>query len=221
MKHNRAPVGPSRAFPDVTRELVRRYGEYDGPALRMGSPPTTAYVRPMGPLVELHVDRLRDGRREVWAFDPMPRLVFRRGSKRLWVMGGGFRIDGDGFHPRGGAPRNLRFVPLDQEIRRPGMAAQLREFRRTRYGATPDEAVVGVIRAAPRRLVPLGYLEQAVYKTDRNDGDGKSEWFHPFEDENLPGVQEHKRAIVCTNRTGTGIWFSGGTYSVIEGWLGG
>jgi hypothetical protein len=58
-------------------------------------------------------------------------------------------------------------------------------------------------------------------ETDRNDGDGKSEWIHRYEDENLPGVKVHKRPIVCTNTTGTGIWFCGGTYSVIDGWLGG
>lgn len=214
-KLNRAP----HRRPDVTDELVRRYGYFDGLLPRLGDPPTTADVRPMGPLVEMHVDTLK-GRREVWRFDPMPRLVFNRRSKRMWVMGQGFRFDGNGFHPTGGAPRRLSVLPLAREMRAPDLAAQLREFNRTHYGVKPDEAVVGFI-AYPDALTPLGYLENIVYKTDRNDGDGKSEWIHRYEDENLPGVKVHKRPIVCTNTTGTGIWFCGGTYSVIDGWLGG
>ena len=53
------------------------------------------------------------------------------------------------------------------------------------------------------------------------DGDGKSEWIHAYEDENLPGVKNHRMPLVCTDRRGSGIWFCGGTYSVIDGWLGG
>ena len=176
----------------------------------------------MGPLVELHVERLRDGRVEVWKFDPMPRLVFKRGTKRMWILGGGFRVDGRGFHPTGGDCRCMRRLPLAEHADDRRLRGQLREFRRTHYGAAEDEIVEGVIRApGPGPLVPLGRLVAAVYKTDRNDGDGKSEWIHAYEDENLPGVKNHRMPLVCTDRRGSGIWFCGGTYSVIDGWLGG
>ena len=84
--------------------LIARYGHPPAQgAIRLGEAPTTATVRPMGPLVELTLERFRDGQREVWSFDPRPRLVFTRRTKRMWVMGGGFRIDGNGFHNHHGA----------------------------------------------------------------------------------------------------------------------
>ena len=175
----------------------------------------------MGPLVELHVRRFRDGVVEVWPFAPRPRLVFNATNKRLWVAGGGFAIDGGGFHARRG-PVALRFEPIDRARKDPALRYQLREFHRTHADLDPIEAFVAEIEAPPRDgVVALGWMEQAVYKTDRRDGDGRLEWFHPFEDEKLPGVLKHTQAIVCTDRTGTGLWFAGGTYSVIDGWLAG
>lgn len=210
------PRGPS-----VADALRRRYGDYGGAPPRPGSPPTERDVRPMGPLVELHVERLGDGRVEKWVFDPKPRLVFNRRTKRMWILGGGFRVDGRGFHATGRATC-VRRLPLAEGLRDPSQAPHRREWARTRNGAAPQEFLLGVIRApGPGPLVPLGHLEAAVYETDRNDGDGYSEWIHAYEDEGLPGVKNHRRPLVCTDARGSGIWFCGGTYSVIDGWLGG
>jgi len=207
---------------DVSAALQRRYGAAPRRSVVMGEVPTGATVRPMGPFVELAVRRFRDGVLETWRFDPMPRLCFHAQSKRLWCLGAGFRIDGLGFHPRGGAPHGLKVVPVERARRAPTMKGQLREFRRTHNGLDPVEAVDGVLDL-PRAMIALGAMEHAVYKTDRNDGDGRSEWIHPFEHEGLPGVtaQTHTQPMICTDATGTGLWFAGGTYSVIDGWLAG
>lgn len=212
---------PLRRPRDVVAALARRYGAAPRGALRFGTQPTTRTVRPMGPLVELHVRRFADDAVEVWRFAPRPRLVFNSVNKRLWVMGSGFSIDGNGFHARRG-DLGLSFEPIDHAREDPALREQLREFHRTHSDLDPIEAFAGEIRPVPRDgVVALGFLEQAVYKTDRRDGDGRSEWYHPFEDEHLPGVLKHTQATVCTDRTGTGLWFAGGTYSVIDGWLAG
>lgn len=218
-KPNRAHA-PRRAFPDVSEALVRRYGILDGPVPRMGQPPTTTTVRPMGPLVELSVERLSDGVIEKWRFNPWPKLVFNRASDRMWTMGRGFRFDGAGFHPTGGKPYGIKRLPLDIAREKP-MRGQAREFVRSHYGVRPHEAVVGPIDPVPAIVVPLGILRSAVYRTDRNDGDGQSEWEHHFEDEGVTRGRPFTRPIVLTDRTGTGLWFAGGTYGVFDGWLGG
>lgn len=212
---------PRRTQRDVAAQLARRYGAAPRSTLRFGALPTTRTVRPMGPLVELHVRRFADDVVEVWPFSPRPRLVFNAANKRLWVMGGGFAIDGEGFHARRGE-LGLSFEPIERARTDAALHYQLREFRRTHNDLDPIEAFVGEVRLPPRDgVVALGWMEQAVYKTDRRDGDGRSEWYHPFEDEHLPGVLRHTQAMVCTDRTGTGLWFAGGTYSVIDGWLAG
>ena len=222
-----APRKPNRAsaprrFPDVSEELVRRYGILDGPVPRMGQPPTTATVRPMGPFLELHVERLSDGVIEKWRFNPSqkPKLVFNRASKRMWTMGRGFHIDGEGFHATGGKPYGIRTLPLDIAQERP-MRGQASEFVRSHYGVRPREAVSGPIDPVPAIVVPLGILRRADYETDRNDGDGQSGWKHYFDDEGVSGDRPFTRPIVLTDRTGTGLWFAGGTYGVFDGWLGG
>lgn len=243
---------PARALRDVSAQLIDRYGFLRGESeragaltLELGDPPEEREVRPMGPLMELTVRRIGDGGREVWRFGPMPRLVFHGGSKRLWVMGRGFKIDGRGFHPTGGEPRGLTQLPVESLRRDPSMRGQLREYVRTRYGVLPNEGVVGDIDL-PREAVALAYVESVVYRTDRNDGgstqcepwrhkdgvkgcaqrsrkrdrDGMSPWEHYFEDEGEPRrTRFHTLPLLVTNATGTGLWFHGGSYSVRNGWL--
>jgi hypothetical protein len=200
--------------------LVARYGHpRAGRAVRLGEPPTTATVRPMGPLVELTLTRFRDGERETWTFDPRPRLVFTRRTKRLWVLGGGFKIDGDGFHNHHGAS-GLRRERVEVARNDPAMQPQLREFHRTHSNLDPIEAVSGVIRA-PRAVVALGTLASIVYRTDRRDGDGRSEWIHHMEDEGVAPGRAWAPPMVLTDPAGTGLYFAGGTYRVIDGWLAG
>jgi hypothetical protein len=247
-------------FPDVSAELIQRYGELTTSSgapmsgwLRIGEPPDESNVRPMGPLVELSVERLSDGVVEVWRFRPWPRLVFRAGTKRLWVMGRGFRFDGRGFHATGGLPRGLRRLPIKASRNDPRLRGQRNEFVRTRYGLEPDEAVEGDIELPPKacfkcpaQVIALGYAKQVVYRTDRNDGgsaacepwnnpdgaagcalrsgkrdrDGVSAWYHPFEDEGgSKRAGLHTPPLMVTDRTGTGLWFVGGSYSVRNGWL--
>lgn len=199
----------------------------------------------MGPLLDMKVERLRDSFVEVWRFKPMPRLVFHSVSKRMWVLGRGFRFDGDGFHPTGGEPRGVDRLPVSIGHRDPRLRGQWREFVRTHYGLAPTELVAGEL-APPESVVALGRLVSIAYRTDRNDGgstacepwdhrdgvrgcaprstqrdrDGVSTWQHEFVDEGEPlRTREHSRPIVLTNATGTGIWFHGGSYSVRNGWL--
>lgn len=200
--------------------LIARYGRPSTErAIRLGEAPTTATVRPMGPLVELTLARFRDGQREVWSFDPRPRLVFTRRTKRMWVMGGGFRIDGNGFHNHRGAS-GLQRESVEAARNDPALAAQLREFWRTHSQLDPIEAVSGVIRV-PRAVVALGTLVSIVYRTDRRDGDGRSEWIHTMEDEGVAPGRAWKAPTVLTDPAGTGLYFAGGTYRVIDGWLAG
>ena len=205
---------------DVTLDLQRRYGAAPRSSVSMGRVPTTATVRPMGPLVEIAMMRFSDDGLETWRFDPMPRLCFGGRDKRLWCLGGGFRIDGSGFHQRGGTSRGLTMIPVEQARTQASLRNQLKEYRRTHNGLDPIEAVSGDL-TLPRALVALGTMHHCVYRTDRNDGDGRSEWIHKFEDEQLTGVRNHTQPMVCTDATGTGLWFAGGTYSVIDGWLAG
>lgn len=200
--------------------LRARYGMAPRGSVVLGAVPTTADLRPMGPLIELTMRRFRDQREETWAFGPFPRLCFSRQSKRLWVLGGAFRIDGEGFHARGGRKHGLRFQPIEEARRDPKLASQLREFRRTHKDLDPIEAVEGELRI-PRAMLALGECLSVVYKTDRRDGDGRSEWQHPFEDEGVAKGRSFQRPWVCTDSEGLGLWFAGGSYTVIDGWLAG
>lgn len=238
---------------DVRGELVRRYGAFlteSGAAAsvpRLGAVPTVHSVGAMGPLQEIKMRRLRDGGREVWTFDPRPRLIYHRQGKRLWVMGDGFRFDGDGFHPRSGT-LGLERRPIEDGRRDPSLRGQLREYVRTHYGLEPGEYVVGDV-TRPRVLVPLGYAESVTYRTDRNDGgstachpwdhadgvhgcalrdgardrDGMSPWEHPFEDEgaDIRRTIEHTQPLLCTAPDGRGLWFCGGSYTILDGWIAG
>ena len=200
--------------------LQDRYGFAARRSVVLGEVPTTRTVRPMGPLVEIAARRLRDGVVETWRFAPMPRLCFGARDKRLWCLGGDFRFDGRGFHARAGRSDGLRFLPVDAARRRAELRGQLQEFRRTHAGLDPEEAAEGTL-SLPRALVALAHMEHCVYRTDRNDGDGRSEWIHKFEDEHLPGVKRHSQPLLCTAPDGRGLWFAGGTYSVLDGWLAG
>lgn len=241
-------VTRERSARDVTAALVRRYGHLDtsAAALNFPNPPSTATVRPFGPLQEIRMRRLSDGGEEVWRFGPTPRLVFNGTTKRLWTLGRGFHFDGQGFHPRGGDPRGLVRGSVEAARRDPTLRGQLNEYVRTRYGLAPNEYVVGDL-ALPRDAVALGYAEAIVYRTDRNDGgstgcnpwehadgvrscsarahardrDGMSPWEHPFKDEgaDVRRTRNHTKPLLCTDADGRGLWFHGGSYTVIDGWL--
>lgn len=238
--------------PDVSEELIERYGHRLTPSgapssgyITLSEPPTERLLRPMGPLMEITMSRLGDEGVEVWRFGPMPRLCFNGSTKRLWVLGRGFRFDGRGFHPTGGEARGLVRLPVEKTRRDPTMRGQLREFVRTHYGLQPNEALLGTL-ALPKACVALGYAQSIVYRTDRNDGgstqchpwensdgvkgcaprngardrDGQSPWEHPLIDEGEPlRTKFHTRPLLCTNPEGTGLWFHGGSYSVRNGWL--
>ena len=204
--------------------LVARYGfkSPDGGrslrTVRLGEPPDTEHVQSMGPLVRMEVRRLSDNVREVWRFRPYPRLAYSKDSKRLWSVGGAYHIDGAGFHNTS-KPNRLKRVPVAEARKRPELQRQLREYKRTHYGLSPIEAVTGEI-VIPKAVVALATLEAIVYATDRNDGDGISDWKHLFVDEGLHlRVKLHSPPTVCCNTTGTWIYFVGGTYSVKNGWL--
>lgn len=206
---------------NVVRELIGRYG-YASPEgdmrvrkMRVGEVPSSDDLRAFGPLVELVV-RTNLGDREVWRFDPWPRLVYHRTSKRLWIVGAGFSVDGRGFHSRKGRV-GLARVPIDEARKR--HEAQYREYVRTHYGVKPTASWRGVI-VAPTSVVAVGELESAMYRADRNDGDGQSNWKHPIEDEGEPRrATFHKPPTVCLNTTGRRIYIVGGTYSVKNGWM--
>lgn len=248
----RSPSLSKRVHRDVSEELSARYGflrnasgSLAAPTIKLGDPPDEAHVRPMGPLMEMTVRRLSDGGREVWKFDPMPRLAFNSRSKRMWVMGRGFRFDRAGFHPTGGEPRGLIRLPVESLRRDPSMRGQLNEYIRTRYGVKPNEAVLGEIEL-PTEAVALALVDSIVYRTDRNDGgsthcepwkyvdgaagcaardrkrdrDGMSPWEHHFVDEGeVRHTRFHTPPLALTNATGTGLWFHGGSYSIRNGWL--
>lgn len=262
VKQNRRPdafslrgLAPRRdgAPRDVRSELVRHYGAFltgsGAPAAvpRLGEVPTKHTVGSMGPLQEIKMRRLRDDGLEVWTFDPRPRLIYHRQGKRLWVMGDGFRFDGEGFHPRSGT-LGLERRPIEDGRGDPALRGQLREYVRTHYGLEPNEYVVGHV-TRPRVLVPLGYAQSVTYRTDRNDGgstqchpwdhadgvngcalragardrDGMSPWEHPFEDEgaDIRRTVEHTQPLLCTGVDGRGLWFCGGSYTILDGWIAG
>ena len=209
---------------NVTAALIARYGfKSDGGkkprTLLLARPPSTREIRSMGPLVRLEVRRLSDDKLERWEFDPYARLAYSHKTKRLWAIGGAYRIDGGGFHNTGSKSRVTR-VPLARAREKPALRAQFREFKRTHYGAPPYEAIEAEI-VIPKAVVALAYVDAVVYSADRNDGDGRAvPWKHVFEDEGIVRVQmQHTRPLVCTNTTGTWIYFHGGTYSLKDGWL--
>lgn len=194
---------------DRSRAIVRYFGQspIDGDRLRLPSVPFTKDLAGMGPLVWMEV-RLFDGRREKWSFSPFPRLMYHRRTKHLWAMGGSYRFDGDGFH-HGKGPSPLNLVAIDDARRAEVLAGQRRLFRDTHNGREPDECVQGLI-VRPDPVIALATVTAIAYRNDRNDGDGRVNWRHPFEPE---------YPIVVCDISGSHLAFCGGTYSVEQGWL--
>ena len=215
---------------NVADQIIARYGVYaakgrHGKAtLAIGEPPSSDDIRGMGPLVEIRVRRHIDGHVETWLFTtkrsrtPMPRLAYHRKSKRLWVVGGAFRIDGKGFHRLSGVRGGLKRVSVKDAAKKyPGQA---RVFQHDRYGIAPTEAVRATL-TVPAKVISVGFMESIAYKADRNDGDGRSEWEHPIEDEGeeFRETKFHRPPHVCVNVTGTKLYILGGSYTIKEGWI--
>ncbi len=211
----------------VVSGIVRRYtndsevGVHRLPRPRL---PYSNELEAMGPLIWLEMRSINGMRRETWDFDPMPRLVAtlpkyepsRR--SRLWISGGSFRIDGDGF----------RNVPGGTGIRResiPGLLSRSPVFREKNelyiakhYGVKPHEAFTGPLEL-PSDVVAIGFLEAITYRTDRNDGDGISNWRHEFKASREWSFDGDDRPLICTSTSGRGLLLVGGTYTVKFGWI--
>ncbi len=174
--------------------------------------PRVHEVQPMGPLRWIEMTYAHGRRKETWDFGPHPWLVYSLPTKqerrpRLWCVGGSFRFDLSGFR-NVREPVGLQRVSVDEARR--SVPAQWRRYLQTHYGATPTQAVVGDLNR-PKLLVVLGWLDAIAYETDRNDGDGLSDWRHEFVGDESP--------MLCTGQNGRGLYFAGGSYSVRKGWL--
>jgi hypothetical protein len=202
-------------LPNVTRGIAERFHQerglvrqvVDGPAL-----PRPSQVQPFGPLMWLEMTYAHGRRSETWDFSPRPWLTYSLPTRaeprpRMWVVGGSFQIDQRGFRNLRG-PVGLQRIPVAEAQRQ--APAQARRYVDTHYGAEATQAVEGELER-PKILVVVGWLDAIAYETDRNDGDGLSNWRHVFSRKESP--------MICTSTHGRGLYFVGGSYSVRQGWL--
>lgn len=212
----------------VAQELIGRYGLTPWPVMnalgystargevRVRVPPTppTERLRGMGSLGWMKVERFTDGRTEKWDFDwesgrgPMPRLLYDKANTRLWTMGGRYRIDGEGFRSLGGPTplvrRQLHSKPWSARLQ-----PQIADWRQHHGGLPPREKITGLL-SAPPAVILVGWLTELMYRADRNDGDGLSNWEHVF---------RRPFPVIGVSTSGRSFGILGGGYTVVDGWL--
>lgn len=204
--------------------LTRRYlgprADVATRELDLPAAPTQSTVRGMGPLQWMLVRRT-DGIVEHWTFDPMPRLYFgprfegadveQPGGAQLWISGGAFQIDADGFRNLPGVDRH-DFSPVPIEAARVADRTQDRWWRATHGGHAPTEAYSPRI-VIPRECVDVGTMDAVAYRTRRDAIERPYE--HPME--------HPKPRILVGNHpvTGSCLLIHGGGYRIVGGLIGG
>lgn len=204
--------------------IERRYlgprAEVATRTLELPPEPSQHAVWGMGPLQWMLLER-DDGMTEHWRFDPMPRLFFSPrfagadvespGGAQLWVVGGAFEVDEDGFRNLSGVDRNdFRAVPIDEA--RVAHRTQDAWWRATHHGHAPTEAYQPNI-VIPTECVDVGRLGAVAYRTRRKGIERPYE--HPM---------RHPKPRILVGKhplTGSCLLIHGGGYRIVGGLIGG
>ncbi len=208
-----------------TTKIVKRFGivkrRRTGSKIALADPPGTRDIRAMGPLVSIEFISNR-GKPVTFKFkSPLPRLVYHRGTDRLWIVGGSYRVGKQGLVGLG-SPSRARRVPMANALQRKPVRIQWDVFYDHHEHVAPRE-VLSVKMHTPKTLIDLGEIVAVSYKIDRGDADGNGvPWRHAFVPEAGVAVRgRHTRPRLKVSQTGAYLYITGGSYKIVNGWLAG